>query len=77
MYEMEAAVERFNDVYANDLEMLDFSELYCEADGIVDLSEVIRLQCLTEAFLKLADRTEHGYRTVFVDTCKVKLEKIY
>jgi hypothetical protein len=76
-YAMEAAVYRFNNTYANDLEKLGFSELVVDADGFVNLFEVITLQCLTEAFLRLADYSKYGYNTIFVDTYRVKLGSAY
>jgi hypothetical protein len=59
--EMQKAVEEFNEVYCNDLEYLEFQTLKCDAQGIVDLSEVISLTSLTETFLRVADRRKEGY----------------
>ena len=58
--EMEKSVDAFNIQYESDLEVLEFQELRCDSDGVVDLSEVIMLQSLTEAFLRLAKRD--GYK---------------
>ena len=58
--EMEKSVDSFNIQYENDLEVLEFQELRCDSEGVVDLSEVIMLQSLTEAFLRLAKRD--GYK---------------
>ena len=58
--EMEKSVNDFNIQYENDLEVLEFQELRCDSEGVVDLSEVIMLQSLTEAFLRLAKRD--GYK---------------
>lgn len=75
IYAMNTAVADFNRQYANDLKMLNFAELRVDVDGIVDLSEVIRLQCLTEAFLKFVEDYEHcGYRIVFIDASHVRLQ---
>lgn len=59
--EMEKSVERFNDEYANDLELLGFSDLVCDSEGKVDISEIRTLQCLWEAFFRIADRSKTGY----------------
>jgi hypothetical protein len=75
--EMDRIVEDFNDHYANDLEMLDFAELTCDEEGIVDLSEVMHMQCLTEAFMKIADRESVGYKLKFIGDSKAKLESVY
>lgn len=72
---MKEAVSSFNQRYVNDLKMLNFSKLRVDADGTVDLSEVIRLQCLTEAFLKFVEKHEQkGYHANFIDATRVKLE---
>lgn len=73
---MELSAEMFNDVYANDLEMMDFGYLSCDSDGVVDLNEVIRLQSLTEAFLRIVERNAHGYKIRFVGDTGVTLENI-
>ena len=57
--EMEKSVDAFNIQYENDLEVLEFQELRCDSEGVVDLSEVIMLQSLTEAFLRLAKRDSY------------------
>ena len=57
--EMEKSVDAFNTQYENDLEVLEFQELRCDNEGVVDLSEVIMLQSLTEAFLRLAKRDSY------------------
>ena len=58
--EMEKSVDSFNIQYESDLEVMEFQELRCDSEGVVDLSEVIMLQSLTEAFLRLAKRD--GYK---------------
>jgi hypothetical protein len=60
--EMEKSVEAFNERYEDDLELLGFSPLYCDAAGMVDLSEVHTLVCLNEAFARIADRRDSGYK---------------
>ena len=59
--EMEKSVDRFNEEYADDLELLGFESLQCDSDGKVDVSEIYTLTCLYEAFLRVADRTDSGY----------------
>lgn len=48
--EMEKSVDSFNIQYESDLEVMEFQELRCDSEGVVDLSEIIMLQSLTEAF---------------------------
>jgi hypothetical protein len=60
--EMQKAVDEFNDIYSEDLEYLDFQCLKMDADGCVDVSEICQLNCLYEAFLRVADRNNAGYR---------------
>ena len=74
--EMQKAVEEFNDHYASDLEMLGLDDLVCDTNGVVDLSGIIYLLSLTEAFLKTADRKSACYKPKFIDDTKVKLETI-
>ena len=59
--EMEKSVEQFNEEYADDLELLGFDTLSCDGEGKVDISEIITLQCLYEAFLRVANRKNFGY----------------
>jgi hypothetical protein len=63
--EMEKSVEQFNDYYANDLELLGFDTLSCDGEGKVDVSEIITLQSLYEAFCRIADRSDNGYQLVY------------
>lgn len=74
--EMETIVETFNTAYALDLEYLGFKELEMTEAGEVDISEIYQLQCLAEAFQKLADRKDVGYRLTYDGGTKVKLEQI-
>jgi hypothetical protein len=73
--EMFKIVDRFNDIYADDLEFLGFDYLRVNEAGEVDIEEIYTLQCLAEAFQRLADRKDIGYRLVLNGT-KVKLEEI-
>lgn len=59
--EMEESVERFNNEYADDLELLGFKPLV-NCEGQVDVSEIQTLQCLFEVFCRIADRSDSGYR---------------
>ena len=58
---MEEAVSLFNEHYYDDLYYLDFDELTCE-DGVVDIEQISALTCLVEAFLKIADKRDLGYK---------------
>jgi hypothetical protein len=73
--EMFKIVDRFNDIYADDLEFLGFDYLRVNEAGEVDIEEIYTLQCLAEAFQRLANRKDIGYRLVLNGT-KVKLEQI-
>lgn len=72
---MQSAVENFNDNYSNDLCFLDFQYLQCDEQGIVDLSEIIALQSLTEAFLNLASRVHSGYSFEWLEDSRIRLKK--
>lgn len=74
--EMEKIVEDFNYAYEVDLSYLGFKELEVNEAGEVDISEIYQLQCLAEAFQKLADRKDVGYRLTYDGGTKVKLEHI-
>jgi hypothetical protein len=50
---MQRIVHDFNYTYEKDLEFLGFCDLECSEDGIVNISEILNLHCLYEAFLKL------------------------
>ncbi len=73
--EMEKSVEDFNYQYQDDLGYLGFEELEVNEAGEVDISEIYQLQCLAEAFQKIADRRDAGYRLA-LNGAKVKLERI-
>ena len=60
--EMQKVVDQFNNYYMNDLELLDFDFLRCDDEGRVDIFEISTLASVYEAFLKLADRSDLGYR---------------
>ncbi len=74
--EMQKIVEEFNDIYADDLELLGFKELEVNEAGEVDIAEIYTLQCLAEAFQRLADRKDVGYHLAYDGGTKVKLEQI-
>lgn len=73
--EMQKAVNDFNDVYEHDLEYLEFQYLKCDEQGIVDLSEIIQLQSLTEAFLRTAKRADEGYGFEWLEDNRIRLKK--
>ena len=62
---LEDTVERFNEGYYDDLQELGYKELEV-VDGKVDLSEIKKLQCLSDTFLNM-----------FNDDYKVKIEHNY
>ena len=74
--EMFKIVDTFNIEYSSDLELLGFKELEVNEAGEVDITEIYTLQCLAEAFQKIANRERMGYRLVLNGT-KVKLERIF
>ena len=76
LQEMQKIVETFNLEYSSDLELLGFKELEVDEVGNVDITEIYTLQCLAEAFQKLADRKDIGYRLTYDGFTKVKLEQI-
>ncbi len=74
--EMQKIVETFNIDYSSDLDLLGFKELEVNEAGEVDITEIYTLQCLAEAFQRLADRKDVGYRLAYDGGTKVKLEQI-
>ena len=58
---MEEAVDLFNEHYYDDLCYVGFDELVCE-DGVVNIEQISELTCLVEAFLKIADKRDLGYK---------------
>lgn len=74
--EMRKAVDDFNEEYGNDLEYLEFDYLRCDDYGIVDLTEITRLSCLTEAFYRTADRSDCGYSLEWADDNRIHLFKM-
>jgi hypothetical protein len=74
--EMQKAVNDFNDRYDDDLAFLDFDYLHCNNDGSVDVSEILALTSLTEAFCRLANRAaDYGYKLDWSEPGKVRLVK--
>ena len=73
--EMHKAVEEFNECYDSDLEYLDFQYLKMDADGCVDLSEIIQLTSLTEAFLRTASRKAEGYAFEWLENNRIRLKR--
>lgn len=74
--EMSKIVDEFNDTYADDLDILGFDFLEVNENGEVDIREIYTLQCLAEAFQKIANRKDVGYRLAYDGGTKVKLEEI-
>jgi hypothetical protein len=72
--EMQNAVDEFNNKYYEDLEYLDFQELECDAQGIVDLSEIVKLDSLTEAFVRIANRSDEGYKLEWLPDHRIHLK---
>jgi hypothetical protein len=58
---LEEVVDRFNENYYDDLTSLGYSELVV-VDGKVDITEIKQLTCLCEAFYKLANKKDLGYK---------------
>ena len=75
-YDMEKAVEAFNECYAEDLEQLGLPNVLYEDGVAYNLEDICTLKCFREAFSRIADRTAFGYKTVFVDNKIAKLVKI-
>ena len=73
--EMQRAVEEFNDTYSEDLEYLEFQYLKCDEQGIVEVSEICQLNCLYEAFLRIASRKEEGYDFEQLTDWRIRLKK--
>lgn len=68
---LEEVVDRFNNNYYDDLSYLGFSELVIE-DGKVNISEIRQLDCLYEAFCRVANKKDLGYKLITVDKDYVK-----
>ena len=73
--EMQKAVDDFNNQYYPDLDYLEFQELECDEQGIVDLSEILNLRCLADAFLKIADRHTLGYSFEWLPDNRIRLKQ--
>jgi hypothetical protein len=73
--EMQKAVEDFNYQYYPDLDYLEFQELQCDEQGIVDLSEILNLRSLTDAFLRIADRRRIGYNFEWLPDNRIRLKR--
>lgn len=59
---MERSVELFNEQYDDDLALLGFEKLVCDKEGRVNVSEITTFGCLFEAFWRVADRSNLGYK---------------
>lgn len=58
---LKESVDQFNDQYSEDLEYLEFDDLHVEGDK-VNVSEICQVRSLYEAFCRIADKTDHGYK---------------
>jgi hypothetical protein len=77
-YEMQRAVEVFNEDYYDDLELLGFNELSCDSAGRVYVGEIMTLKSLYDAFHQVADRKHAGYQLVYDSSDRtVRLKSIY
>ena len=74
--EMQRAVEEFNNDYSDDLEYLELQYLKCDEQGIVEVSEICQLNCLYEAFLRIASRKEEGYTFEYLPDWRIRYKKI-
>ena len=73
--EMQRSVDEFNDTYSDDLEYLEFQYLKCDEQGIVEVSEICQLNCLYEAFLRIASRKEEGYAFEQLPDWRIRYKK--
>jgi hypothetical protein len=73
--EMEKSVERFNDEYCDDLELLGFQELVCKEDGTVYVGEIYTIKSLYEAFCHIANRHDFGYDLKLNKDCCVYYQR--
>ena len=74
--EMQRAVYEFNSDYGDDLEYLEFQYLQCDADGCVDISEICQLECLKEAFYRVASRKNEGYTFEHLPDWRIRYKKM-
>ena len=63
---LERTVDLFNENYYDDLAYLGYDELVVR-DGKVDISEIHQLSCLYEAFCRLANKKDVGYKLAKCD----------
>lgn len=59
--QLEDICEQFNDEYAHDLQVLNFTDLKV-VDGKIKISEVYSLVCLAEALTKIVKTVNYGYQ---------------
>ena len=72
---LEEVVDRFNENYYDDLCYLGFSELVIE-DGKVNVAEIKQLDSLYEAFCRVANKKDVGYKLTNVGVDYVKFVEI-
>jgi hypothetical protein len=68
---LEEVVDHFNSDYYDDLSSLDYSELVIK-DGKVNIAEIRQLDCLYEAFCRVANKRDLGYKLITIDKDFVK-----
>ena len=74
--EMQRAVDEFNEAYGDDLEYLEFQYLKCDNQGVVDILEICQLECLKEAFYRIAKRTDEGYGFEHLPEWRIRYKKL-
>ena len=74
--EMQRAVNEFNETYEDDLDYLDYQYLKCDAQGVVDISEICCLDCLKEAFYRISNRKDEGYALELLPDWRVRLKRL-
>lgn len=76
--EMQKAVDRFNDEYADDLEYLSFDYLKMDNEGAVNISEIFVLKSLADAFIRicLSYCQDYGYDLDWVDEDSLHIKKV-
>jgi NAD-specific glutamate dehydrogenase len=68
---LEEVVDHFNSDYYDDLSSLGYKELVIEG-GKVNIAEIRQLDCLYEAFCRVANKRDLGYKLITIDKDFVK-----
>jgi hypothetical protein len=76
--EMQKAVDKFNDEYADDLEYLGFDYLKMDNEGAVNVSEIFALKALADAFVRicLARCKDYSYDLDWIDKDSLHIKKV-